>query len=112
MQGEDVYVEDSEEEDTWPRLAFAPRETPRENPRVPSRGKDTPRGFKPAPAKYVIKREPASQPRGAPQVQDFSHPHMLQICDVQAESLTRLSPEGLFRVLPEIARETCLGRSG
>ena len=82
MHGEDLYGEDSEEEDTWPRLAFAPRETPRENPRVTPRSKDTPRGFKPAPAKYAIKREPASQPRGAPQVHNNACLYVLQSCDM------------------------------
>ena len=86
MQGADLYVEDSDEEDTWPRLAFAPRDTPRETPSVPPRCKDTPRGFKPAPAKYVIKREPASQPRGAPQVHENFKPYVLHSCDTYANS--------------------------
>lgn len=61
MQDGDKYVEDWEDEDPWPRAAFASK--------VPQRGKTTARGFKPAPAKFVIKREPASQPsRGTTQV--------------------------------------------
>jgi hypothetical protein len=61
MQAEEqAYIEDSDEEEPWPRQpTYASKETPKA--RYPFH-RDGARRTKPAPAKYVIKREPDSQP--------------------------------------------------